>query len=256
FFTTAYWAFSPSERRSCLSWATVRPRYSVSTAALELRNWSVNAATAAALSGLALEPRPPSGWFGPRGPQGGLGKTTRPGAGARGETRPVPARPCGRDAVRQFLDSQLRGSHAVQRILRPPHPPTSARQRPAVFGFLRRVRDRIAGRQLRSRVPAGDARRAAGPGGSALPEARHQLREVGGLGGRRGLDGDRLVHVVEGDRHVQRALVGVAAHPEPLGVVVAVHPHVHGELVDAHAFVPLDVLLAALGGRSALAVLQ
>lgn len=54
FFTTAYWAFSPSERRSCLSCATVRPRYSVSTAAFELRNWSASSATAAALSGLAM----------------------------------------------------------------------------------------------------------------------------------------------------------------------------------------------------------
>ena len=54
FFTTAYVAFSPSERRSSLSCATVRPRYSVSTAAFELRNCSASSATAAALSALAM----------------------------------------------------------------------------------------------------------------------------------------------------------------------------------------------------------
>ncbi len=54
FFTTAYWAFSPSERRRFFTCFTVRPRYSVSTAAFEARNLSVISATAAALSGLAI----------------------------------------------------------------------------------------------------------------------------------------------------------------------------------------------------------
>src|SRR4029453_7142691 len=54
FFTTAYLADSPSERRSSWSSATLRPRYSVSTAAFEVRNSSAISATAAALSGRAM----------------------------------------------------------------------------------------------------------------------------------------------------------------------------------------------------------
>src|SRR5690349_1871711 len=54
FFTTAYVACSLIERRSLVSWATVSPRYSVSTAAWDSRNFSVSSATAAALSGLAM----------------------------------------------------------------------------------------------------------------------------------------------------------------------------------------------------------
>src|SRR5450631_3487125 len=42
--------------RSVVSCATVRPRYSVSTAAPELRNFSVNSAMAAAFSGFATGP--------------------------------------------------------------------------------------------------------------------------------------------------------------------------------------------------------
>ena len=48
------YVFAPRDRRSSLSCATVSPRYSVSTAAVELRNSSVSSATAAALSGLAI----------------------------------------------------------------------------------------------------------------------------------------------------------------------------------------------------------
>src|SRR5664279_858045 len=42
--------------RSVVSCATVRPRYSVSTAAPELRNFSVSSAMAAAFSGFATGP--------------------------------------------------------------------------------------------------------------------------------------------------------------------------------------------------------
>src|SRR3712207_7894868 len=44
---------APRARRSCVSWATVSPRYSVSTAAEEFWNASVISATAVALSDLA-----------------------------------------------------------------------------------------------------------------------------------------------------------------------------------------------------------
>src|SRR5919112_3117885 len=54
FFTTAYVACSLMFWRSLVSWATVSPRYSVSTTAPELWNFSVSSATAAALSGLAM----------------------------------------------------------------------------------------------------------------------------------------------------------------------------------------------------------
>src|SRR4051794_5039680 len=45
--------------RSCFSCATVRPRYSVSTTAFELRNKSVSSATVASLFAMALFP----GWY-------------------------------------------------------------------------------------------------------------------------------------------------------------------------------------------------
>ena len=48
------WRCSPRARRSSLSWATVSPRYSVSTAAFEPRNRSVSSATAAALLRFAM----------------------------------------------------------------------------------------------------------------------------------------------------------------------------------------------------------
>jgi hypothetical protein len=54
FFTTVNVAFSPSDWRSSPSWATVRPRYSVSTAPDEAWNRSVSSATAATLSALAM----------------------------------------------------------------------------------------------------------------------------------------------------------------------------------------------------------
>src|SRR6266508_985522 len=50
FLVTVYVVPRPSERRSCLSWATVSPRYSVSSVAEETRKLSVSSATAVALS--------------------------------------------------------------------------------------------------------------------------------------------------------------------------------------------------------------
>src|SRR5690606_40200600 len=54
FFTTRKRAFWPRLLRSSPSWATVSPRYSVSTAPCELWNSSLSSVTAAALSGLAM----------------------------------------------------------------------------------------------------------------------------------------------------------------------------------------------------------
>ena len=53
FFTTAYVVSLPSDRRSCVSWDIVSPRYSVSTAADEPWNRSVISATAAVFSWFA-----------------------------------------------------------------------------------------------------------------------------------------------------------------------------------------------------------
>src|SRR5712691_5577305 len=54
FFTTANVAFPPRDLRSSASWATVSPRYSVSTAPDESLNRSVSSATAATFSALAM----------------------------------------------------------------------------------------------------------------------------------------------------------------------------------------------------------
>src|SRR5690606_27892708 len=54
FFATRERAFWPGLRRSWVSCATVSPRYSFSTAPLELWNSSLSSATAAALSGLGM----------------------------------------------------------------------------------------------------------------------------------------------------------------------------------------------------------
>src|SRR5215213_7488999 len=101
FFTTAYVACSLMVWRSLVSWATVSPRYSVSTAALELWNFSVSSATAAALSGLAMGLLPrvwtsTGGWADP---------TTRnaPARGARGGVRTGALRRRGRRHVRRKL---------------------------------------------------------------------------------------------------------------------------------------------------------
>jgi hypothetical protein len=59
FLTTAYWAFPPRLLRSWVSCDTVRPRYSVRTAALDVRNLSESSATVAALSALAMALLPP-----------------------------------------------------------------------------------------------------------------------------------------------------------------------------------------------------
>ena len=60
----------------------MRPRYSVSTAPLESRNWSAISATAAALSARAMVLLTWSGVAGSSGPE----HDERPGAGARGVT--------------------------------------------------------------------------------------------------------------------------------------------------------------------------
>ena len=54
FFTTAYVASALMAVRSSLSSATVRPRYSVSRTAVELRKFSVSSATDASLFAMAL----------------------------------------------------------------------------------------------------------------------------------------------------------------------------------------------------------
>ena len=54
FFTTVNVALSPSDLRSSASWATVSPRYSVSTAPDESLNRSVSSVTAATFSALAM----------------------------------------------------------------------------------------------------------------------------------------------------------------------------------------------------------
>src|SRR5689334_15921561 len=54
FLTTANVAWSPSDLRSSASWATVSPRYSVSTAPDESLNRSVSSATAVTFSALAM----------------------------------------------------------------------------------------------------------------------------------------------------------------------------------------------------------
>ena len=73
FFTTAYVTVSPSVRRNSLSCATVSPRYSVSTVALEVRKWSARSATVVTFVGRAM------GLLSLRSHQ-----AKRPGAGARG----------------------------------------------------------------------------------------------------------------------------------------------------------------------------
>src|SRR5690242_8737901 len=169
FFTTAYWASSPSERRSVLSCATVRPRYSVSTAAFELRNWSASSATAAALSGLAISVAS----FrvmrtAQKGPQ-----QKRPGAGARGVALPDSSARWAYEH-REHIHDHLRGSSAV-RILRSPRPLASTWQRPAVFGFSRRVREGDGVKQIRPNGSAGGRPRGRRRRASALLGALHHL---------------------------------------------------------------------------------
>src|SRR4051794_18177742 len=118
FLTTAYVACPPMLLRSWVSCDTVRPRYSVRTAALEFRNLSESSATAAALSGLAMALLPPFVVPVAKGP----GQSERPGAGARGvrkPTRRVGARAAAsRDGSRLFR-STCAGRPLV-RDLRPP----------------------------------------------------------------------------------------------------------------------------------------
>ena len=92
FFTTVNVALSPSDWRSSPSWATVRPRYSVSTAPAEVWNRSVSSATAATFSALAMGLPSRSGvpavralpaTSGTSGAGEGPRKGERPGAGHR-----------------------------------------------------------------------------------------------------------------------------------------------------------------------------
>ena len=96
FLTTLNVACSPSEWRSSASWATVRPRYSASTAPLELWNRSVSSATAATFSALAMGLL---SWAGGPGlgkgtsrvrRRRGPGKTKRPGAWHQGADTATP----------------------------------------------------------------------------------------------------------------------------------------------------------------------
>src|SRR4051812_26487531 len=70
--------------RSCLSCATVRPRYSVSTTAFELRNKSVSSATVASLFAMALFP----GWYSWMRPREPLLSKTKAPARAHGASYP------------------------------------------------------------------------------------------------------------------------------------------------------------------------
>src|SRR3954452_11395919 len=104
FLTTAYVLPSPRERRSWVSWATVSPRYSVSTAALEFWNRSVISSITAAFAcvGMGLLSsvgRPPAGAR--RRTINGPGDEERPGAGRTGR---------GADACAADRTVLLRGS--------------------------------------------------------------------------------------------------------------------------------------------------
>src|SRR4051794_20596540 len=96
FLPTAYVACPPMLRRSWVSCDTVRPRYSVRTAALEVRNLSDSSATVAVLSALAMALLPGSSCRAAAGVGGRTGPdtTNAPAQGARGvRRRPLPG-PC------------------------------------------------------------------------------------------------------------------------------------------------------------------
>src|SRR2546421_1051873 len=97
FLTTLNVACSPSAWRRSASWATVRPRYSASTAPLELWNRSVSSATAATFSALAMgllswAGRPLPGARAPAASGVGEGPAKR-NAPARGTRAWTPRRP-------------------------------------------------------------------------------------------------------------------------------------------------------------------
>lgn len=82
--------------------------------------------------------------------------------------------------LREFFHSHLRGSPTCQRILRPPHLLANVRQRPAVFGFGRRVRDLPAVKQIgrygAQRDPSPPARVVAAPGAGSRPARSHSTQ--------------------------------------------------------------------------------
>ena len=125
FFTTAYWAFSPSERRSCLELrhgeTPVLGQHSGVRAAELVRQLGYR--------GSLVGPchRASASFRVMRTARKGLGTTKRPGAGARGVARP--------DRTPGALPRSPAQVVRTQRILRPPHPLARAQQRPAVFGF-------------------------------------------------------------------------------------------------------------------------
>src|SRR5688500_3132240 len=139
FFTTAYDVSAPRDRRSSLSWATVSPRYSVRTAAVELRNSSVSSATAAALSGLAMGGRPPSVGSCRKGP----GRAGRPGAKRSGASR-----------------SAARGCRSVVLVCTCAGRPPERDLRPRRPAGARRCGDRRSGVVLRRSAYAGPRARA------------------------------------------------------------------------------------------------
>src|SRR5207344_1615603 len=133
FFTTRNVACSPSEWRSSASWATVRPRYSASTAPLELWNRSVSSATAATFSALAMgllswagRPLPGQGHQ-PRPASARASKTKRPGAWHQGVGAATPRE--GRAAIQL---GRLRGPPAMCGSFG--HPMPGMRRQPTVFG--------------------------------------------------------------------------------------------------------------------------
>src|SRR5690349_15464211 len=121
FLTTLNVACSPSEWRSSASWATVRPRYSASTAPLELWNRSVSSATAATFSALAMGLLSWAGqpWPGARAPAAsGVGEgPAKRNAPARGTRARTPRRP--RRGEQRSARTPARAARDM-RVLRPP----------------------------------------------------------------------------------------------------------------------------------------
>src|SRR5919107_2825410 len=202
FFTTAYVACSLMFWRSLVSWATVSPRYSVSTAALELWNFSVSSATAAALSGLAMGLLPrvwtsTGGWADP---------TTRnaPARGARGGVRRK-LRHRGRRHVRRRLSVSPARVAARSGLSDARH---GGGRRPAVLGSPRvrpgRPPDQIARRRTTAATPEGAA--AVGAGASASTSGRGGLVLDGEVARAVRVHGDAGAH-----RGGQRRLLHVPA---------------------------------------------
>src|SRR3954451_11258960 len=158
FLTTAYLLPSPRERRSWVSWATVSPRYSVSTAALDFWNRSVISSITAALACVGM---------------GLLSSVGRPPEATR--QRAIPARKT-TNAPAQGARGEGRGTR------RPPIEPSSCAGRPGAPGpSITRGRATTSG--LGGNVDKGTAFRRAGGGRppspgdvGALARFRHRRR--------------------------------------------------------------------------------